>query len=91
MSHRLRNINALCLAGGLSLSLLAGCSFGPSQEEMSLLDQRRQAVEAREKMVDQKKAEKARLERKLAEKKAEQKALADKLAKTKSNLTNRSN
>ena len=69
-----------------SISLLSGCSRGPSQEELSLLEEKRQAVEAAQKQIDEKKAEKARLERKVAEKKTAQKALEEKRAATKAAL-----
>jgi len=69
-----------------SISLLSGCSRGPSQEELSLLEEKRQAVEAAQKQIDEKKAEKARLERKVAEKKTTQKALEEKRDATKATL-----
>ena len=69
-----------------TLSLLAGCAGGPSQEELSVLEQKSQSVEALEQQVADKKAEKSRLERKLAEKKATKKALEDKKAATKAAL-----
>jgi len=67
----------------LSLPLVVGCAGGPSQEELSLLEEKGLAAEAAEKKVAELKAEKARLERKLAEKKAEKKALEDKKAAVK--------
>jgi septal ring factor EnvC (AmiA/AmiB activator) len=70
----------------MSLALLVGCAGGPSQKELSLLDEQQQSVEAVEAKVAKKKAEKARLERKLASKKAEKKALETKSAQTKANL-----
>ena len=91
MSRCLSKISTHCLwsftAAALSLLLLAGCARSPSREELSLLEQKRQGMEAAEKEVVEKKAEKARLERKLADKKAEKKALEDKRAATKSALT----
>ena len=62
----------------LSLSLAAGCARGPSQKELGVLEENRQATDAAEQQVAQKKAEKAELERQLAEKKAEKKALEEK-------------
>jgi septal ring factor EnvC (AmiA/AmiB activator) len=82
MSRRFRTTRKLSLLGfsvaALSIALLAGCSRGPSQKEMSLLEEKRQAMDAAEKKLAEKKAEQARLERKLAEKKAEKKALEEK-------------
>ena len=53
---------------------LIGCG-GVSEEEMSLLEQQRQAAVAAEKKLEAQKAEKARLEPRLADKQAEKKAL----------------
>ena len=75
----------LCVAA-LAVAFMAGCAGGPSEKELSLLEQQKQATEAAEKTVAQKKAEKARLERQLAEKKAEKKALEKKRAETEANL-----
>ena len=58
---------------------LIGCG-GVSEEEMSLLEQQRQAAVAAEKKLETTKAEKARLERRLADKQAEKKALEKKKA-----------
>jgi hypothetical protein len=66
----------------LTIAFLAGCAGGPSQEEFSVLEQKRQAMEAAQQQVADKKAEKARLERKLAEKQATKKALEEKKAAT---------
>ncbi len=63
---------------GLTLALAIGCARGPSQKELGVLEENRQATEAAEQQVTQKKAEKAELERQLAEKKAEKKALEEK-------------
>ncbi len=71
------------VATALSLPLLSGCARGPSQEELSALEEKRQAVKAANKQVQEKKAEKAHLERKVAEKKATKKALEEKRAATK--------
>ena len=65
----------------LALSLLAGCS-GVSQEELSVLEQKRQAMEAAQQQLADKQAEAARLERKVAEKQATKNALGDKKAAT---------
>ena len=89
MSRR-RSISTYSFLGlitvAFSISLLSGCSRGPSQEELSLLEEKRQAVEAAQKQIDEKKAEKARLERKVAEKKTTQKALEEKRDATKATL-----
>lgn len=70
----------------LALGLTAACSSGPSQKELALLEERRQAMVAAEKTEAEKKAEEARLQRKLAEKKAEKKAAEERLAATSENL-----
>jgi septal ring factor EnvC (AmiA/AmiB activator) len=70
----------------LALGLTAACSSGPSQKELALLEERRQAMESAEKMVAQKKAEEARLQRKLADKKAELKAAEERKAAAAKNL-----
>ena len=76
-------------AAVLSLGLLTvGCSSGPSQQELALLEERRQAMVSAEDLVAQKKAEKARLERKLADKKAELKSAEQRKADTAENLAN---
>ena len=89
MSRR-RSISTYSFLGlitvAFSISLLSGCSRGPSQEELSLLEEKRQAVEAAQKQIDEKKAEKARLERKVAEKKTTRKALEEKRDATKATL-----
>ena len=89
MSRR-RSISTYSFLGlitaAFSILLLSGCSRGPSQEELSLLEEKRQAVEAAQKQVDEKKAEKARLERKVAEKKTTIEALKEKRDATKAAL-----
>ena len=89
MSRR-RSISTYSFLGlitvAFSISLLSGCSRGPSQEELSLLEEKRQAVDAAQKQIDEKKAEKARLERKVAEKKTTRKALEEKRDATKATL-----
>lgn len=72
----------------VALSLVAGCSRVPSQEDMEYLEQRRQATLAAEVKVTELQAEKAQLERELAERQATKKALEDKLVATKNNLAN---
>lgn len=72
----------------LALGLTAACSSGPSQKELALLEERRQAMVAAEEKVAQKKAEEARLQRKLAEKKAAQKAAEQRKSETAENLAN---
>lgn len=83
---RARGRRAHIIGAILALGLIAGCSSGPSQKELSLLEERRQAMVTAEEQVTQRKAEKARLERKLADKKAEKKALEKKKAETEKNL-----
>ena len=61
---------AVGLAAAFSFALLAGCAGVPSKEEMSMLEEKRQAVEKAENTVAERKAEKAQLEKKVAEKKA---------------------
>jgi septal ring factor EnvC (AmiA/AmiB activator) len=68
------------------MAVVVSCSTGPSEKELSLLEERRMAMEAAEKQVAQKKAENARLERQLANKKAELQALESKLSSTQQNL-----
>ena len=88
MSLRLHRLNKLPLSGigvaVLALSLMAGCSRGPSPKEMSLLEERQHAALKAEKVVEQKKAQKAQLERKLAEKKADKEALEQRSTATRS-------
>jgi|APSaa5957512622_1039677.scaffolds.fasta_scaffold60038_2 hypothetical protein len=76
----IRRLSSLCLTVvALSLPLVVGCAGGPSQEELSLLEEKRMTAEAAEKKVVELKAEKARLERMIAEKKADKQALQEKL------------
>ena len=87
MSYRVRRVRrGLFAIAFASLAVVAGCSTGPSEKELSLLEERRMAMEADEKQVAQKKAEKARLERQLANEKAELQSLEAKLASTQQNL-----
>ena len=72
--------------GALAIAFVAGCAGGPSEKELSLLEQQKQAMEASEKTAAEKKAEKARLERRLAEKRAEKQALEKTRAATEANL-----
>ena len=76
-----RSIGVLAVTS-LTIAFLAGCAGGPSQEELSVLEQKRQAMEAAQQQVADKTAEKARLERKVAEKQAAKKALEEKNAAT---------
>ena len=82
-----RTLGAVAVTA-LALSLLAGCARGPSEEEWSGLEQKRQSVEAAQQQVGDKQAEKARLERKVAEKQATKKALGEKKAATDAALAN---
>ena len=70
--------SVLFVLTSLTLSLTLGCARGPSQKELGVLEENRQATETAEQKVTQKKAEKAELERQLAEKEAEKKALEEK-------------
>ncbi len=70
----------------MSVAFLVGCAGGPSQKELSALDEQRQSVEALEAKVAKKQAEKASLETKLAEKQSKKKALETKRAQTEANL-----
>ena len=83
---RARGRRAHIIGAILALGLIAGCSSGPSQQELSALEAQRQDMVAAEDQVAQKKAEKARLERRLADKKAEKKALEQKKAEAEQNL-----
>ena len=87
MSHFRKYFLLGWAVAALSLPLLAGCAGGPSQEELSLLEEKRLAAEAAEKKVAEKKAEKARLERKVAEKKAAKKAAEERRDATKAALS----
>lgn len=71
-----------------ALFLVVGCAGAPSQEELSLLEEKRLTAEAAEQKVVELKADKARLERKLAEKKAEKQALEEKLQTVKATVAN---
>ena len=84
--EKLGKVGTVVLTAALSLSLVVGCSRGPSQKELAALDEKQQAAESAEQMVAKKQAEKARLERKLSEKKAEKKARAEEKAGTEENL-----
>jgi septal ring factor EnvC (AmiA/AmiB activator) len=85
MSRRLPIGNCRWLrlgAAALALAFTVGCAGGPSQKELSALEQKRQATESAENLVAEKKAEKARLERTLAERKDEKKSQENRLATT---------
>ena len=65
----------------LSLPFISGCARHPSQEELTQLEQAREAAGAAEEKVEAKKREKVQAEAKLAEKKAAlEKAKATKAA-----------
>jgi hypothetical protein len=91
MSRRLSKLSKLPLSGiavaALTLFLLAGCSRGPSQKEMSLLEEKQRSALKVEQIVAQKKAQKAQLERKLAEKNADKEALEQRSTATRSAIT----
>ncbi len=76
-----RTLAALAVPA-LALSLVAGCSGGPSEEELSVLEQKRQAMEAAQQQVGDMQAKKAKMERKVAEMQATKKALEEKKAAT---------
>lgn len=78
----------LLTAVAFSLPLMVGCAGKPSQQELSLLEERRLAVEAAEKQVLELQAEQARLERKIAEKRAEKQALQNRLETVKAAVAN---
>lgn len=82
-----RSVVALS-AAALILSLSAGCSRGPSQKELSALEEQRQAVLSAEKKLADKKGEQNQLEQKVAEKKSKKQALEEKRSATKANLAN---
>ena len=87
MSYRVRRVRQGLFAIALaSMAVVVSCSTGPSEKELSLLEEQRMAMEAAEKQVARKKAENARLERQLANKKAELQSLESKLASTQQNL-----
>lgn len=71
----------------LVIPVVSGCAGGPSQEEMSSLEERHKAVAAAENKVADLKGEKARLERTLAEKKAALKLANDTQEATSSALS----
>ena len=71
-------------------ALLAACSGGPSQKEMSLLEEQLKTTEAAEHKLAGKKAEKAGLESQLARQKMAKSALEKKKAETLRNLSDMS-
>jgi len=86
---KLRRLSSVGLAAvAFSLPLVVGCARGPSQKELGLLDQKRQAVEAAEKKVVELKAEKARLERVVQEKQAKKDSLEKRLETVQSAVAN---
>ncbi len=82
--------HAIGLATVFSLALVAGCAGVPSKEEMSMLEEKRQAVEKAEKTVADRKAEKVQLEQKVAEKKVALEEVKAKNEATKAALAARS-
>ena len=92
MTYRLpfiRRFTALMLtAVAFSLPFTVGCSGRPSQEELSLLEERRLAAEAAEKQILELQAEQARLERKIAEKRGEKQELQAKMETVKAAVAN---
>ena len=74
------------LAVALSIFVAVGCSMGPSQKELDVLEERRQAMVSAEATVAAKQSEKASLERKLGDRKAEKQASMERKAATKANL-----
>ena len=92
MTYRLpfiRRFTALMLtAVAFSLPLTVGCAGRPSQEELSLLEERRLAAEAAEKQILELQAEQARLERKIAEKRGEKQELQAKMETVKAAVAN---
>ena len=91
--HLLRKVDSVkrwLVAASLCTAFLAGCSGGPSQKEMSLLDEQMKATESAESTLAAKKAEKARLESTVAKKKAAKSDLEKKKAETLRNLSDMS-
>ena len=85
---KLRRLSSVGLAAVVLSLPLVGCAGGPSQEELSLLEENRMAAEAAENKVVELKADVARLERKIAEKRAQKKALQVKLDAVSGAVTN---
>jgi outer membrane murein-binding lipoprotein Lpp len=71
------------LAGSLSL---AGCSSGPSEQELSELERLRASVKSLREQVETKKSEKARLEQQIAAKQAQLDAELKEQAATKQRM-----
>ena len=93
MSNRWKKVTQGVLVffslSALSLPFFSGCARHPSKEELTQLDQAREAAMAVEKKLSTKKQEKAQVEAKLAAKKAElEKAKATKAA-TEANLASK--
>ena len=74
----------LCLVGGLAL--LAGCSSGPSADEMAELDALKHEVASLQKEVATKQSEKASLEQQITTKKQELSQAVQDENETKANL-----
>jgi len=78
------------ITASLCTVLLAGCSGGPSQKEMGLLDEQMKAAESAERTLSGKKDEKARLESTVGNKKADKSDLEKKKSETLRNLSDMS-
>ena len=90
--HLLRKVEGKrwLVTASASTALLVACAGGPSQKEMSVLDEQIKATESAESMLAAKKAEKARLESLVAKKKAAKSDLEKKKAETLRNLSDMS-
>ena len=71
-SRTIRLLTLMCVGFSLLLlPLITGCAKRPSKEELSKLEEAKQAALAAEKELDAKKAERAELERELDKKQKE--------------------
>ena len=84
--HKVRARGWVCATVTVVMSVAAGCSFGPNEKELALLEENKQATEAAEEQVVAKTREKNNLERQVAAKKGEHAALEQKKADTAHNL-----
>ena len=93
MSNRRRKVKQWVLIPlaffTLTLPFVSGCARHPSSEELTQLEQTRQAVDAAERKVQVKKDEKAQAELKLAAKKAELEKVKSTKAATEANLASK--
>lgn len=93
MSNRRRKVKQWVLVPlavfTLGLPLVSGCARHPSSEELTQLEQTRQAADAAELKVQAKKTEKAQAELKLAAKKAELEKVKGTKAATEANLASK--